>query len=642
MAMDLESERQQARKAKQQLLLLIVGAVTVGLLGLYGIGMLSDAAIRAGLQPKSWTRAAEEKRKLGPIEVAPRVQSSNQPDMVTTSPIAPITPALRARYVLPPGEILLDLSRERIAAQDMVTGGLLALSALPENGDAVSPKIAEAALPLLYEVYLNRREIFVLRGHVKFVRLAAFNAEGTMAVTASSDQTARLWDVATGKERTKLKGHDAEVWSAAFSPDGTRVMTVSFDKTARLWDVETGDTVAVFKGHQGEVNTAAFSLDGRRMLTTSYDNTARVWDVESGKTVAVLEGHEALIRSAAFSADGSRVITASRDGTARIWDAATGVKALVLHGHTREVRVAAFSPDGSRVATASADGTARLWDAVTGTTIAVMRGHDRYVTAAYFSPDGSRVITAAWGDNAARLWDAGTGAAVAVLDGHRGEVNGASFSKDSRYIVTASGDNTARVWDAATGVPLSVLAGHANQVYTATFSPDGATILTASADGTARLWTAHDGIPATRLPIEEGGRLLQFNGPSHLVTATGSGEIEVWNLETQHRYKGSDLEASAIAATVSVKFDAQGKARLVDMTSGRTMAVLPGRFDGPNFALVDYTGTRLATLTGEGTVRLYTIFPTLAVLAAHLKDVLPRDLTRAQRRELTRIANAAR
>ena len=79
MAVDLESERQQARKAKQQLLLLIVGAVTVGLLGLCGIGMLSDAAIRAGLQPKSWTRAAEEKRKLGPIEVAPRVQSPNQP-----------------------------------------------------------------------------------------------------------------------------------------------------------------------------------------------------------------------------------------------------------------------------------------------------------------------------------------------------------------------------------------------------------------------------------------------------------------------------------------------------------------------------------------------------------------------------------
>jgi WD40 repeat protein len=27
------------------------------------------------------------------------------------------------------------------------------------------------------------------------------------------------------------------VWSAAFSPDGTRVVTASSDKTARVWDV---------------------------------------------------------------------------------------------------------------------------------------------------------------------------------------------------------------------------------------------------------------------------------------------------------------------------------------------------------------------------------------------------------------------
>ena len=77
-----------------------------------------------------------------------------------------------------------DLARERIDVHDMVTGGLLALAALPEEGEALSPETAAAALPVLYDVYLNRREISVLRGHGKFVRLAAFNAAGTMAVTA--------------------------------------------------------------------------------------------------------------------------------------------------------------------------------------------------------------------------------------------------------------------------------------------------------------------------------------------------------------------------------------------------------------------------------------------------------------------------
>ena len=56
-------------------------------------------------------------------------------------------------------------------------------------------------------------------------------------VTASDDQTARLWDAATGKALVTLEGHTDRVWSAAFSPDGTRVVTASFDKTAKIWRV---------------------------------------------------------------------------------------------------------------------------------------------------------------------------------------------------------------------------------------------------------------------------------------------------------------------------------------------------------------------------------------------------------------------
>jgi WD40 repeat protein len=634
-----ETERQEARKAKRQLLFSVTVAIVVAGGGWYGFEMLSDSMIKAGLQPKSWARAAEERRKADLIEVQ---QDRDQTEAVPVAPVVPITPALPGQFVLPSADTLLSLAREHIAEHDIVTGGLLALAALPKNLDDLASETASAALSVLYDVYLKRREVSVLSGHGKFVRLAAFNAKGTMAVTASSDQTARLWDVSTGEEIAKLEGHDAEVWSAAFSPDGARVMTVSFDESARLWDVKTGGTIAVLKGHRGKVNVAAFSSDGRRMLTASYDNTARVWDVASAATLAVLEGHAALIRSAAFSSDSGRVVTASRDGTARIWDAETGAALVVLRGHTREVRVAAFSPDGSRVATASADGSARLWNATTGAMIAILSGHDRYVTAAFFSPDGRRVISAAWGDNTARLWDAETGAAVAVMAGHRGEVNGAAFSQDSRYIVTAGGDNTARVWDAVTGAPLSVLAGHANQVYTATFSPDGATILTASADGTARLWSAHDGVSATCLPVAEGSHLLQFNGPGQLVMSNETGEIEVWNLETSHRYKVDELEERAAAGVLSVAVDAHGTAQLVEKTNGKTIAVLPGKYEGRKSALVDPMGKTLATLTEDGVVRLYTIFPNLAELATHLESVLPRKLTRTQRMELTRVANTIR
>ncbi|HEU4418892.1 MAG TPA: hypothetical protein VFT55_08125 [Planctomycetota bacterium] len=49
-------------------------------------------------------------------------------------------------------------------------------------------------------------------------------------------KTVRVWDVTTGKETTILRGHEDCVRSASFSPDGTRVLTASLDNTARLWD----------------------------------------------------------------------------------------------------------------------------------------------------------------------------------------------------------------------------------------------------------------------------------------------------------------------------------------------------------------------------------------------------------------------
>ena len=62
----------------------------------------------------------------------------------------------------------------------------------------------------------------------------AFLSDGTRAVTASEDNTAWLWDAATGALQATLKGHTRWVGSYAFSSDGTRVVTASHDKTALL------------------------------------------------------------------------------------------------------------------------------------------------------------------------------------------------------------------------------------------------------------------------------------------------------------------------------------------------------------------------------------------------------------------------
>ena len=63
----------------------------------------------------------------------------------------------------------------------------------------------------------------------------AFSPSGRRAITGSQDQTAKIWDAATGKEILTLKGHTREITTVSFSPDGSSALTGSRDGTLMLW-----------------------------------------------------------------------------------------------------------------------------------------------------------------------------------------------------------------------------------------------------------------------------------------------------------------------------------------------------------------------------------------------------------------------
>ncbi|MBI4778779.1 hypothetical protein HY792_07675, partial [Candidatus Desantisbacteria bacterium] len=77
--------------------------------------------------------------------------------------------------------------------------------------------------------------------------------------------------------------HDDSVLSCAFSPDGLHLLSASEDNTLRLWEKETGREIRQFKGHTARILSCAFSTDGRQILSGSHDNTLKLWDTESGK-----------------------------------------------------------------------------------------------------------------------------------------------------------------------------------------------------------------------------------------------------------------------------------------------------------------------------------------------------------------------
>ena len=121
----------------------------------------------------------------------------------------------------------------------------------------------------------------------------AFSPDGQRIVTGSWDQTAKVWEAASGRELLTLKGHSAPIWSVAFSPDGQRIVTGSEDQTAKVWEAASGKELLTLKGHSAPIWSVAFSPDGQRIVTGSEDQTAKVWEAASGKELLTLKGHSA-------------------------------------------------------------------------------------------------------------------------------------------------------------------------------------------------------------------------------------------------------------------------------------------------------------------------------------------------------------
>ena len=55
--------------------------------------------------------------------------------------------------------------------------------------------------------------------------------------------------------------HGDTILSVAFSPDGRQVVTASKDNTARVWDATTGTPISKPMQHNGRVNSVTFSPD---------------------------------------------------------------------------------------------------------------------------------------------------------------------------------------------------------------------------------------------------------------------------------------------------------------------------------------------------------------------------------------------
>jgi WD40 repeat protein len=102
---------------------------------------------------------------------------------------------------------------------------------------------------------------------------ALFSPDGRKVIAADNwNTTCFLWDAQSGEVLHRMR-HAGHIIRIAFSPDGKLVMTTSTDDTVRVWEVATGSELFRFRGWHG-----CFSPDGRKVLAYGHgEKTARIW-----------------------------------------------------------------------------------------------------------------------------------------------------------------------------------------------------------------------------------------------------------------------------------------------------------------------------------------------------------------------------
>jgi WD40 repeat protein len=113
-------------------------------------------------------------------------------------------------------------------------------------------ELTQLGRPFLRERFKVSREspelVRTLQGHSDRVSGVALSADGRLAVSASGDQTLKMWDVATGRELRTLTGHSGVVNGVALSADGRLAVSASWDCTLKVWDISASLNAGVAMG----------------------------------------------------------------------------------------------------------------------------------------------------------------------------------------------------------------------------------------------------------------------------------------------------------------------------------------------------------------------------------------------------------
>jgi len=351
-------------------------------------------------------------------------------------------------------------------------------------------------------------ETAVLSGHSANASIVKFSPDGKFLLTSAKDKSIILWELKTGRPiRTFLGTTDSRkdyldfVRALDFSTDGQMFVAVYFDGTARIWDTATGEEKShiVFDrvedqamSYQKLIDAAVFLPDKKHIALggLTSDTIVSIWSIESSQVVKYLiddTGRLSLQDSnygLKVSPDGKYILTSiesrtrEEDGKVKLWDLESGSVISEFKkyqpGGSGDVRVD-FDPSGKRFLTGSYEQGISIWDIDKNDPMVLVEpeiissGYKFMLRDLRFSPGGdiAAVIfrhstSFEQGDDPIRvhLFDAKTGeetgTIITALEIE--DIHGLDISMGGKRLALIQG-GIPRIWDLTSGNEINTLVG---------------------------------------------------------------------------------------------------------------------------------------------------------------------------------------
>lgn len=402
------------------------------------------------------------------------------------------------------------------------------------------------------------------------VLTVAFSSDSQLVAGGSVNGTIQVWDANTGDQIYLFTEHTKPVEQVVFSPDRKKLVSASTDQTVRVWSlVGVGGKLDSTISHESPVYTVSYLSNGNSLVTGSADKLIRIWNTQTyTEQQNPLKGHKDQVSVLDCSSDSKIIVSGSPDGTVFVWDVIGERKKFDISGHTGGIKALVYTEDNRiRASGTGLDGKLRIWDAGTSSELSTIRDHFDLTQSVIFSNDGRHVASGGSYDGTVFLSEVQkilsnknsiqTTTVSHRFNGNPHGISALAISPRNSVIATGGTDGNIYIFNIQTERELKKLTGAQHPITSLTFSSDGSILFSGEENGTLRKWDALTG--------REIGNGIDL-GPIGTITALG------------YRKKDSILlignkKGQILLAQYMQKFESKGQVSLLTYPSEITSII---------------------------------------------------------------------